>query len=37
MLVEKINKLSQQGYRIISHSTGGSGIYCSRIIMEKAE
>lgn len=36
-IVEKINQLSKQGYRIISHSTGGSGIYSSRIILEKAE
>ncbi len=37
IILDKVNKLSQQGYRIVSHSTGGSGIYCSRIIMEKTE
>ena len=37
VILEKINKLSQQGYRLVSHSTGGSGIYCSRIILEKSE
>lgn len=37
IILEKINQLSKKGYRILSHSTGGTGIYCSRIILEKAE
>jgi hypothetical protein len=36
-IITKINQLAKQGYRIVSHSTGGTGIYCSRIILEKAE
>lgn len=34
-LTLKINQLAEQGYQIISQSSGGQGIYSTKIIMEK--